>query len=107
MRDNKLYVNLKKCVFCAPKILMLGRYVSKSRVRADPEKLSSIFSWPTPKYSTELRQWRGLANYLLKRTKDYSGSILPLSLLLIKYVTWSWRPEYAAAFDAPGLSPSG
>ncbi|CAI5720532.1 unnamed protein product [Peronospora farinosa] len=62
MRENKLYANLKKCVFCAPEIPVLGCYVSKEGVRADPEKISSICSWPTPRNQTELRQWIGLAN---------------------------------------------
>ncbi|KAG6609448.1 polyprotein [Phytophthora cinnamomi] len=44
MRENKLYANLKKCVFCAPEIPVLGCYVSKKGVRADPEKVSSICS---------------------------------------------------------------
>uniref|UniRef100_A0AAV1VM28 Reverse transcriptase domain-containing protein n=1 Tax=Peronospora matthiolae TaxID=2874970 RepID=A0AAV1VM28_9STRA len=81
-------------------IPVLGCYVSKSGVRADPEKVSSICSWPTPKNPTELRQWLGLANYLHKYTKDYAGSIQPLSSLLKKDATWSWRPEHQAAFDA-------
>ncbi|KAE9212229.1 hypothetical protein PF002_g18309 [Phytophthora fragariae] len=34
MRKNKLYATLKKCVFCAPEIPVLGCYVSKSGVRA-------------------------------------------------------------------------
>ncbi|KAE9263581.1 hypothetical protein PF008_g32332 [Phytophthora fragariae] len=42
MRENKPYANLKKCVFCAPEIPALGCYVSKSGVRVDPEKNSSI-----------------------------------------------------------------
>ncbi|KAE9357767.1 hypothetical protein PF008_g2995 [Phytophthora fragariae] len=48
MRENKLYANLKKCVFCAPEIPVLGCYVSKNGVRADLEKISSICSWPAP-----------------------------------------------------------
>ena len=44
MRENKLYANLKKCVFCAPEIPVLGCYVSKSGVRADPRKVSTICS---------------------------------------------------------------
>jgi hypothetical protein len=100
MRENKLYVNLKKCVFCAPEIPVLGCYVSKDGVRADPEKISSICSWPTPKNQTELRQWLGLANYLHKYTKDYAGLIQPMSSLLKKDVTWEWRPEHQDAFDA-------
>ncbi|KAE9182726.1 hypothetical protein PF002_g26909 [Phytophthora fragariae] len=100
MRENKLYANLKKCVFCAPEIPVLGCYVNKSGVRADPEKISSICSWPTPKNQTELRQWLGLANYLHKYTKDYAGLIQPMSSLLKKDVAWNWRPEHQDAFDA-------
>ncbi|KAE9008884.1 hypothetical protein PF011_g10520 [Phytophthora fragariae] len=100
MRENKLYANIKKCVFCAPEIPVLGCYVSKSGVRADPVKISSICSWPTPKNQTELRQWLGLANYLHKYTKDYAGLIQPMSSLLKKDVAWNWRPEHQDAFDA-------
>ncbi|CAI5708825.1 unnamed protein product [Peronospora destructor] len=60
MRENKLYANLKKCVFCAPEIPVLGCYY----------------------------------------TKDYAGSIQPLSSLLKKDATWTWRPEHQSAFDA-------
>ncbi|KAE9234685.1 hypothetical protein PF004_g9319 [Phytophthora fragariae] len=100
MRENKLYATLKKCVFCAPEIPVLGCYVSKSGVRADPEKISSICSWPTPKNQTELRQWLGLVNYLHKYTKDYAGLIQPMSSPLKKGVAWNWRPEHQDAFDA-------
>ncbi|KAE8893524.1 hypothetical protein PF005_g25012 [Phytophthora fragariae] len=100
MRENKLYANLKKCVFCAPEIPVLGCYVSKNGVRADPEKISSICSLPTPTSPTELRQWLGLANYLHKYTKDYAGLIQPLSSLLKKDATWLWRPEHQSAFDS-------
>ncbi|GMF52203.1 unnamed protein product [Phytophthora fragariaefolia] len=82
MRENKLYANLKRCVFCAPEIPVLG--CCKNEVRADPEKVSSICSWPTPTTPTELRQWLDLANYLHKYTKDYAGLIQPLSSLLKK-----------------------
>ncbi|POM64741.1 LOW QUALITY PROTEIN: Polyprotein [Phytophthora palmivora] len=100
MRANNLYANLKKCVFCAPEIPVLGCYVSKKGVRADPEKVSSICSWPTPTSPTEVRQRLGLANYLHKYTKAYAGQIQPQSSLLKKDATWSWCPEHQAAFDS-------
>ncbi|KAE9025257.1 hypothetical protein PR001_g12486 [Phytophthora rubi] len=100
MRENKLYANLKKCVFCALEIPVLGCYVRKNGVRADPEKISSICSWPTPTSPTELRQWLGLANDLHKYTKDYAGLIQRLSSLLKKDATWLWRPEHQAVFDS-------
>ncbi|GMF38388.1 unnamed protein product [Phytophthora lilii] len=91
---------MKKCVFCAPEVPVLGCYGSKDGVRADLEKMSSICSWPTPKNQTELRQRLGLANYLHKYTKNYAGLIHPLSSLLRKDVGWSWRTEHLKAFEA-------
>ncbi|KAG2759735.1 hypothetical protein PC129_g23404 [Phytophthora cactorum] len=98
MRENKMYANLKKCIFCAPVIPVLGCYVSKSGVRA--EKITSICSWPTPKNPTQLHQWLGLANYLHKYTKNYARLIQSLSSLLKKDATWSWRPGHQVAFDS-------
>ncbi|KAE8889368.1 hypothetical protein PF003_g26700 [Phytophthora fragariae] len=60
MRENKLYVNLKKCIFCAP---VLGSYVSTEGVRADSEKMEVICAWPVPQDQTQLRQWLGLVTY--------------------------------------------
>ncbi|GMF24653.1 unnamed protein product [Phytophthora fragariaefolia] len=102
MRENKLYANLKKCVFCAPEISVLGCFISKNGVRAGPEKVSFICSWPTPTNPTELRQWLGLANYLHKYSKDYAGLIQPFSSLLTvcKDAAWSWRTEHQTAFDS-------
>ncbi|OWY98873.1 reverse transcriptase [Phytophthora megakarya] len=42
MRENMLYANLKKCIFCAPEIPVLGSYVSKEGVRADQENVEAI-----------------------------------------------------------------
>ncbi|KAF1313214.1 reverse transcriptase, partial [Globisporangium splendens] len=64
MRENKLYANLKKCIFFAPEIPVLGCFVGKHGVRVDPEKVKAIDDWPVPQNVKQLRQWLGLANYL-------------------------------------------
>ncbi|GAB9477812.1 hypothetical protein Gpo141_00014967, partial [Globisporangium polare] len=99
MREHKLYANLKKCIFCAPEIPVLGSYVSAQGVRADPEKIASICSWPAPRGPKELRQWLGLANYLHHYAKDFAAVIHPLSQMLKKDATWEWRQEHQDAFD--------
>ncbi|KAG3156659.1 hypothetical protein PI124_g9771 [Phytophthora idaei] len=79
MRENKLYANLKKCIFYAPDIPVHGCFVSKNGVRADPEKVSSICTWPTPKSPTELRQWLGLpiiSTSTRRITPDRSSHVL-------------------------------
>ncbi|GMF50655.1 unnamed protein product [Phytophthora fragariaefolia] len=82
------------------RFLCAGCYVSKDGIRADPEKISSICSWPTPKNQTEHRQWLGLTNYLHKYTKDYASLIQPMPSLLKKDVAWDWRPEHQDALEA-------
>ncbi|KAE9045109.1 hypothetical protein PR003_g2162 [Phytophthora rubi] len=48
MRKHKLYANLKKCIFGASEIPVLGCLVGKNGVRPDPGKVRVINEWPTP-----------------------------------------------------------
>ncbi|KAF1318485.1 reverse transcriptase, partial [Globisporangium splendens] len=73
VRENKLYANLKKCMFFAPEIPVLGCFVGKSGVRVDPEKVKAIDDWPVPQNVKQLRQWLGLANYLHNSWQRTSG----------------------------------
>ncbi|KAG2795302.1 hypothetical protein PC118_g16441 [Phytophthora cactorum] len=78
MRKHKLYANLKKCIFGASEIPILGCLVGKS---------------------AELRQSLGLATYLCKHVENYAGKIRPLSQLLKKEAEWKWTAECEQAFD--------
>ncbi|KAG4037319.1 hypothetical protein PC123_g27115 [Phytophthora cactorum] len=82
MRKHKLYANLKKCIFGASEIPILGCLVGKNGVRSDPEK------------------FLGLATYLCKYVENYAGKIRPLSQLLKKEAEWKWTAECQQAFDA-------
>ncbi|KAF1319508.1 reverse transcriptase, partial [Globisporangium splendens] len=99
MRENKLYANLKKCMFFAPEIPVLGCFVGKSGVRVDPEKVKAIDDWPVPKNVKQLRQWLGLANYLHKYTRNYAVLVQPLTQLLKKDVEWKWSKDHQTAFE--------
>jgi hypothetical protein len=99
LQDNSLYCNLKKCVFGAPEIPILGCYVGRAGVRADPEKIKAISEWPVPCHVKDLRKWLGLANYLHKYSHDYASRVRPLTHLLKKDVEWNWTSETMAAFE--------
>ncbi|KAG2960479.1 hypothetical protein PC120_g27977 [Phytophthora cactorum] len=75
MRKHKLYANLKKCIFGASEIPILGCLVGKNGVRPDPEKVRVINEWPTLSNVKELRQFLGLATYLCKYVENYAGKI--------------------------------
>ncbi|KAG2966793.1 hypothetical protein PC120_g27044 [Phytophthora cactorum] len=93
MRKHKLYANLKKCIFGASEIPILGCLVGKNGVRPDPEKVRVINEWPTLSNVKELRQFLGLAMYLCKYVENYAGKIRPLSQLLKKEAEWKWTAE--------------
>ncbi|KAG3088481.1 hypothetical protein PI125_g18343 [Phytophthora idaei] len=97
---------LKKWIFCAPEIPVLGSYVSKEGVCADPEKIEAICAWSAPQGQKQLRQWLGLATYLHNYSKNFASTVRPLSQLLKADATWSWHSEYQAAFVAVKTSLS-
>ncbi|OWZ10199.1 reverse transcriptase [Phytophthora megakarya] len=94
---------LKKCIFGASEIPVLGCLVGKNGVRPDPEKVRVINEWSTPSNVKELRQFLGLATYLCKYVDNYAGKIRPLSQLLKKEAAWNWTAECQHAFDAVKL----
>ncbi|POM77416.1 Reverse transcriptase [Phytophthora palmivora] len=100
MRANKLYANIDKCVFAAEEIKVLGCFVSRVGVRADPGKVKAIAAWPTPRSQKDLRKWLGLANYLHKYSAGYAELARPLSDLLNKDADWVWEQQYQDAFDS-------
>ena len=48
VRKHKLYASLKKCIFAASVIPILGCIVGKQGVCLDPETLKAITDWPVP-----------------------------------------------------------
>uniref|UniRef100_H3GE82 Reverse transcriptase domain-containing protein n=1 Tax=Phytophthora ramorum TaxID=164328 RepID=H3GE82_PHYRM len=100
MRKHKLYANLKKCIFGATEIPVLGCLVGKNGVGPDPGKVRVINEWPTPSSVKELRQFLGLATYLCKYVSNYAGKIRPRSQLLKKEAAWEWTADCQQAFEA-------
>ncbi|KAE9031558.1 hypothetical protein PF011_g1 [Phytophthora fragariae] len=97
---HKLYANLKKCIFGASEIPVLGCLVGKNGIRPDPGKVRVINEWPTPSNVKEPRQFLGLATYLCKYVSNYAGKIRPLSQLLKEDAAWVWTADCQQTFDA-------
>jgi len=49
LRNESLYVNLKKCDFCLEKIVFLGYDVSAKGIKIDETKVKAAKEWPTSK----------------------------------------------------------
>ena len=64
LRDNKLYGNLDKCMFCKDKVIFLGFIVSKHGVEVDKSKVEAIKNWPTPMNVNQVRSFHGLLVFI-------------------------------------------
>jgi hypothetical protein len=119
LAQHNLKLKPNKCEFLKTSVSYLGHVISKEGVETDPEKVSSVKSWPTPKNVKELRQFLGFVGYYRRFIKDFSKIVNPLTSLLqgqmteptpkakkrkMKSVPWSWGKEQQDAFDTVKLS---
>lgn len=76
-----LVINTKKCVFAKPQLEYLGQIISKDRLHADPSKIESMVSWPTPTSSACVGSlgWQGTLAILFDVTALLQLHSLPSS----------------------------
>lgn len=102
LREANLTVNLKKCEFCRPSLKFLGFVVDQEGLRTDPDKVSAILKFPTPKTTTEIKRLIGLVSWYRRFVKNFSSISSPINALLHgrkKGQSIVWTPEAEAAFS--------
>ncbi|XP_019435319.1 PREDICTED: uncharacterized protein LOC109341841, partial [Lupinus angustifolius] len=95
---EKLYANLEKCSFCVDHVIFLGFIISSNGVHVDPEKIKAIQEWPTPKSTTDVRSFHGLASFYRRFVKDFSTLAAPLNEVVKKNVGFHWGDKQEEAF---------
>nr|GEV76700.1 retrotransposon protein, putative, Ty3-gypsy subclass [Tanacetum cinerariifolium] len=61
LKKEELYAKFSKCEFWIPKVQFLGHVIDSKGIHVDPAKIESIKDWASPKTSTEIWQFLGLA----------------------------------------------
>lgn len=64
VRKHEIYAILKKCIFGAPEIPILGCFVGKVGVCPDPKNINAIVEGPTPTSVKGNRKFLRVATYL-------------------------------------------
>ena len=77
-------MKLEKSVFHVYKIKYLGYIITKNGVKINPEKISIIIEWPTPKNVSEIQLFLGFANFYRRFIKKYLEIAVSLTNLTKK-----------------------
>ena len=99
LRAANLMLQPDKCEFLRHEVTYLGHIIGENGIRPDPQKISAVKNFPTPKNIKNIRQFLGLAGYYRRFISDFSKIANPLSNLLKKDVAFKWTDVTQEAFD--------
>nr|GEU76838.1 reverse transcriptase domain-containing protein [Tanacetum cinerariifolium] len=98
LKKEKLYAKFSKCEFWLKEVQFLRHVVNRDGIHVDPSKVELVKNWKTPKSSTEIRSFLGLAGYYRRFIKNFSKIAKPLTLLTQKNKTYVWGDKQDEVF---------
>ena len=88
-----------KCRLFQRRVTFLGHVVSHQGIETDPEKITSVASWPVPRSLSEVRSFVGLASYYRRFVPGFASIAAPLHALTSKAVKFRWDEHCQTAFE--------
>lgn len=68
-------------------------------ISTDPEKVSAIRNWPTPKNVKQVRGFLGIAGWYRRFIENFSSVVFPITETLSSKKKFSWTPDAHRAFE--------
>ncbi|GKE42120.1 putative reverse transcriptase domain-containing protein, partial [Tanacetum coccineum] len=81
------------------KVQFLGHMIDSQGIHVDPAKIESIKDWASPKTTTEIHQFLGLAGYYRRFIEGFSRIAKPMTKLTQKKVKFDWSDKAETTFQ--------
>lgn len=78
LADNNLTLNEKKCEYAKEKITFLGHEISEKGLNIEEGKIKAVKAFRSPKSSSELKSFLGLASYLSSYIHNFADITEPM-----------------------------
>lgn len=96
-----LTISVEKSRFCMKRIKFLGYIVGSGGIEPDPEKVSAITTYPTPKNVRDIRRLLGMAGWYHRFIPKFSTIASPLTDMLKKSKSkFVWSDQAEEAFQS-------
>lgn len=92
-------LNLQKCIFCIPYVMLFGHVVCKKGLMVDPAKIIVIINFETPNNVGHLHTTLGHTRYYRKFIKAYAQITAPTGRLLKKDAMFFWDDDFQKCLD--------
>ncbi|GJS99484.1 putative reverse transcriptase domain-containing protein [Tanacetum coccineum] len=99
LKKEELYAKFSKCEFWLSKVQFLGHVIDNEGIHVDPAKIESIKDWASPKTSTEIHKFLGLAGYYPQFIEGFSKIAKPMTKLTQKSMKFDWSEKAEAVFQ--------
>jgi hypothetical protein len=100
MREARLRLNPKKCIFGVRQGKILGYLVSHKEIEANPSKIQAIMDMAPPQSTRDIQRLTGrlvVLNRFISRSTERS---LPFLKTLHGAKDFTWGPEQATTFES-------
>ncbi|XP_069498702.1 uncharacterized protein, partial [Ambystoma mexicanum] len=99
LQQNHLFCKLEKCEFHKTTISYLGYVLAQQGIAMDPDKISAITEWPSPRSIKDIQRFLGFANFYRRFIPHFSLMTKPLTYLLKKDIPFVWAAETQRSFE--------